>query len=190
MNNSSICSVLDTKVRIFNFFAFLFFGGLAVLFLYYKTLGGIGFAMASGFFGLMQGLISIFLVCLSLLGTYVLCKNRGGRAKLILALVSVLLFAFALNQAIIWKFKYDEGLFFGGDVLTKLSVDDMLYFTLYYFITFFQWLFGIVLSLSFMISSVNGESTANYLNRAHLFSLLKPFVFSVFCVFLFFHLWT
>ncbi|MGQ1785881.1 hypothetical protein [Saccharicrinis sp. GN24d3] len=189
MNSSSVSQVLNSKIKVFNFFAFVFFGGLAALFLYYKILGGVGFAMSTGFFGLTQGIINLILAVLSLGLAYVACKSQRHWIKPVFAMLSILLLGVVFNQLNIWWVKYNEGLFIGGGVLKTLTVDDVLYFTLYYFITAFQLIFALVLALSYTISSILGENHSNYLNRFSLFSILKPFVFSVLCVFAFYHLW-
>ncbi len=187
MDNSLITQVLNQKIKVFIFFAFVLFGGLAALFLYYKTLGGIGFAMSTGFFELWSGGVNLILV-LTAMGLAFLMKQRKIEFnRPLMAIISLLILGFAFNQLIIWLVKYNEGLFIGGNVLKTLTVDDMLYFTFYYFITSFQLIFSTIVGVSYLIISIKGEHTN--LNGSSLYKLMQPILFSVCCVFIFYHLW-
>ena len=189
MENAMIPQAVNDKIKVFNFFGFLLFGGLAVIFLYYKILGGVGFAISTGFFDLVPGGISLVLCLFAFALAYVVKVKKLNGTKVMSAVLGLLLLAFVFNQCIIWLSRIEEGLFVEGAVLKTLSDDDIIYFALYYFITAFQMLFAMVLAMFYIGLTVKGEEIDGFLNKKVLFRIMKPLLFSMLCVFVFYHLW-
>ncbi len=175
--------------RIINFFAFVFFGGLAALFLYYKLLGGIGFNVSANFFDLKSGIINITIAVV--VGVLSVSLKRGniGARKMLNFLMGITILGFTIYQLIIWYFLYEDGLFIGGDILKTLGIDDLIYFTLYYFITGFQLIFALGIAVSYFKIFAKGENDNSYFNTLSLYKLIQPLIFSIVCIFIFYHFW-
>ncbi len=188
MENTSASLLLNQKIKVFNFFAFLFFSGMFSLFLYYKILGGVGFKLSSGFFGLLEGGVGIGILSIAVVATAFLSKQVDLRLSKISVFVGLLLLAYAGSQLFIWMGKFNDGLFIGGEVLKSLSVDDILYFTFYYFLSGFHILFALVLGVLFIISGL-GKDEERGLNIKTLYKIIKPLYFGGIGLFLLYHVW-
>jgi hypothetical protein len=188
METFSTSPALKLKLTIFNFFAFLLFNGLFAVFVYYKLFGGAGFTMASGYFEIMPGAIGLLFLCIAVALAYLNTSHKIAQTRALNISISILLFAFILSQLNIWYSKINDGLFFSGSILNTLSIDDKVYFTIYYFVSSFQILYALVIGLLYLLTGLKNTTNLTIHSQA-LFQVFKPLFFAACGVFVLFYLW-
>jgi hypothetical protein len=188
MNSSTQSSILAIKVKVINFFTFLFFGGLFAIYAYYKLWGGVGFHLAKGYFTIWQGLASLSLLLIAYTLSYLSQFRIESTKRIFSVITGLFLIAFITNQLNIWITKINDGLFINGVTLKTLGIDDTIYLTLFYFITFFHIVYALTLSIAYLIKGIKGINSFSIISYQSLMQLIKPFLFTGILLFLFFHL--
>lgn len=189
METISTSPALKLKLTIFNFFAFLLFSGLFAVFVYYKLLGGAGFTMASGYFDIRPGALGILFLCTAFALAYLNTSHKIPQTRAINIGISVLIFVFIISQLNIWLTKINDGLFLTGDTLKTLSIDDRVYFTIYYFVSLFQVLYALVIGILYVLTGIKNNTTHLAIQSQALFQVFKSLFFAACGVFFLFYLW-
>jgi len=124
---------------IFIFTELLLFGGLFLVYSVFRLAHPREFHQAAlelnvtiGAFNTVVLLISSMTVAMALTA---LQKNDKKLSMLLLLITIILAFVFLVNKYFEWGVKFREGLYPGSDLMLKLEHGQLLYFSLYFFMT-------------------------------------------------------
>ncbi|HOI87981.1 MAG TPA: cytochrome c oxidase subunit 3 family protein [Lentimicrobium sp.] len=188
----------DTASKIgmwlFIFTEILLFGGLFIVYSVYRYMNPVAFHLAHEELSITMGFINtiILLVSSATVAISISAMQKNDRRTTMLMLVATLILAavFLVNKYFEWGGKFEHGLYPGSDLMKSLSNGDMLFFSLYFFMTGLHGvhiIIGMVL-LAITLAKVrsgrvNGGSYALLENSGlywHLVDLIWIFLFPLF----------
>lgn len=146
---------------LFIFTEILFFGGLFVIYSVYRYMNPVAFNLAHKELSVMMGFVNtvVLLVSSATIAMSISAIQMGKKKHSLyfLAITIVLAIVFLINKYFEWGSKFEHGMYPGSDLMSMLSQGDMLFFSLYFFMTGLHALhiiIGIVL-LSVCLAKVN-----------------------------------
>ncbi|HLO92540.1 MAG TPA: cytochrome c oxidase subunit 3 family protein [Lentimicrobium sp.] len=124
---------------LFIFTEILLFGGLFVVYSVYRYKHHVAFGLAHEELSVMMGLINtiILLISSATVAMSITAIQRGNKkhAMYFVAATVVLALVFLINKYFEWGAKFEHGMYPGSDLMQMLSNGDMLFFSLYFFMT-------------------------------------------------------
>jgi len=124
---------------LFIFTEILLFGGLFVVYSVYRTKHHVAFHLAHEELSIAMGLINtiILLVSSATVAMSITAIQRGNKkhAMYFVAATILLALVFLINKYFEWGAKFEHGMYPGSDLMQMLSNGDMLFFSLYFFMT-------------------------------------------------------
>ncbi len=188
----------DTASKIgmwlFIFTEILLFGGLFIVYSVYRYMNPVAFHLAHEELSITMGFINTIILLVSsatvAISISAMQKNDRKMTMLMLAATLILAAVFLVNKYFEWGGKFEHGLYPGSDLMKSLSNGDMLFFSLYFFMTGLHGvhiIIGMVL-LAITLAKVrsgrvNGGSYALLENSGlywHLVDLIWIFLFPLF----------
>ncbi|HLN52968.1 MAG TPA: cytochrome c oxidase subunit 3 family protein [Lentimicrobium sp.] len=124
---------------LFIFTEILLFGGLFIVYTIYRYLNPIAFHLAHEELSVTMGFINtvILLVSSATVAMSITAIQKGDK-KLSMIFVGVtimLALAFLVNKYFEWGSKFEHGMYPGSELMDMLSKGDILFFSLYFFMT-------------------------------------------------------
>lgn len=179
---------------LFIFTEILLFGGLFIVYTIYRYLNPIAFHLAHEELSVTIGFINtvILLVSSATVAMSITAMQKGDKklALIFVAVTLLLALTFLVNKYFEWGSKFEHGMYPGSDLMGMLSKGDMLFFSLYFFMTGLHALHIIVgmilLTVSFFRIKVNKIRSDKYalLENSglywHLVDLIWIFLFPLF----------
>lgn len=124
---------------LFIFTEILLFGGLFVVYSVYRYLNPIAFHLAHEELSVTMGLVNtiILLISSATVAMSITAIQRGDKkmSMIFVAVTILLALTFLVNKYFEWGSKFEHGMYPGSDLMTLLSKGDMLFFSLYFFMT-------------------------------------------------------
>lgn len=133
----------DTASKIgmwlFIFTEILLFGGLFIVYSVYRFRNPVGFHLAHQELSIPIGFINTVILLISSATVAIsISAMQNGNKKLTMRMLGLtLLFAviFLVNKYFEWGAKFEHGMYPGSELMKNLSHGDMLFFSLYFFMT-------------------------------------------------------
>lgn len=133
----------DTAAKIgmwlFIFTEILLFGGLFIVYAVYRFKNPVAFDLAHQELSIPMGLINTIILLVSSATVAVsisaMQKNDKKMTMAMLGITLLLATVFLVNKYFEWGAKFEHGMYPGSDLMTNLSNGDMLFFSLYFFMT-------------------------------------------------------
>jgi cytochrome c oxidase subunit 3 len=133
----------DTAAKIgmwlFIFTEILLFGGLFIVYAVYRFKNPVAFDLAHQELSIPMGLINTIILLVSSATVAVsisaMQKNDKKMTMAMLGITLLLALVFLVNKYFEWGSKFEHGMYPGSDLMTNLSNGDMLFFSLYFFMT-------------------------------------------------------
>lgn len=124
---------------LFIFTEILLFGGLFIVYSVYRYRNPVAFHLAHEELSITMGLINtiILLISSATVAMSITAIQKGDkRLSLYLVGTTILLaLIFLINKYFEWGSKFEHGMYPGSDLMGMLSNGDMLFFSLYFFMT-------------------------------------------------------
>lgn len=124
---------------LFIFTEILLFGGLFIIYSVYRYRNPVAFHLAHEELSITMGLINtiILLISSATVAMSITAIQKGDkRLSLYLVGTTILLaLIFLINKYFEWGSKFEHGMYPGSDLMGMLSNGDMLFFSLYFFMT-------------------------------------------------------
>ena len=124
---------------LFIFTEILLFGGMFIVYSGYRYKNPVAFHIAHEELSIPMGFINtvILLISSATVAISISSIQKGDRKLTIRMLVVTLLLAlaFLINKYFEWGAKFEHGMYPGSDLMANLSHGDMLFFSLYFFMT-------------------------------------------------------
>jgi cytochrome c oxidase subunit III len=124
---------------LFIFTEILLFGGLFVVYSVYRYKYHVAFHLAHEELSIAMGLINtiILLVSSATVAMSITAIQRGNKklSMYFVAATIILALVFLINKYFEWGSKFEHGMYPGSDLMQMLSNGDMLFFSLYFFMT-------------------------------------------------------
>lgn len=124
---------------LFIFTEILLFGGLFVVYSVYRYKNHVAFHLAHEELSITMGLINtiILLISSATVAMSITAMQKGNRKLSMIFVLSTIVLAlvFLVNKYFEWGSKFDHGMYPGSDLMKMLSNGDMLFFSLYFFMT-------------------------------------------------------
>ncbi len=133
----------DTAAKLgmwlFIFTEILLFGGLFIVYSVYRYLNPVAFHLAHEELSIPMGLINtiILLVSSATVAMSITAMQKGDRkiSMYLVAATVILALVFLINKYFEWGSKFEHGMYPGSELMALLSKGDMLFFSLYFFMT-------------------------------------------------------
>lgn len=133
----------DTAAKIgmwlFIFTEILLFGGLFIVYAVYRFKNPVAFDLAHQELSIPMGLINTIILLVSSATVAVsisaIQKNDKKMTMAMLGITLLLALVFLVNKYFEWGSKFEHGMYPGSDLMNNLSNGDMLFFSLYFFMT-------------------------------------------------------
>lgn len=133
----------DTAAKIgmwlFIFTEILLFGGLFIVYAVYRFKNPVAFDLAHHELSILMGLINTIILLVSSATVAVsisaIQKNDKKMTMAMLGITLLLALVFLVNKYFEWGSKFEHGMYPGSDLMSNLSNGDMLFFSLYFFMT-------------------------------------------------------
>lgn len=188
----------DTASKIgmwlFIFTEILIFGGLFIVYSVYRFRNPVAFHLAHEELSITMGFINTVILLISsatvAISISAVQKNDRKIAMITLLITLLLAFAFLVNKYFEWGAKFEHGMYPGSELMSNLGNGDMLFFSLYFFMTGLHGLHIIIGMVLLAISyfkvksgAINGGSFALLENSGlywHLVDLVWIFLFPLF----------
>lgn len=124
---------------LFIFTEILLFGGLFIVYSVYRFRNPVAFHIAHQELSITMGLINtiILLISSATVAISISAMQKGDKKLTMMMLVLTLLLAltFLINKYFEWGAKFEHGMYPGSELMKMLSNGDMLFFSLYFFMT-------------------------------------------------------
>ena len=124
---------------LFIFTEILLFGGMFIVYSVYRYKNPVAFHIAHEELSIPMGFINtvILLISSATVAISISSIQKGDKKLTIQMLVVTLLLAltFLINKYVEWGAKFEHGMYPGSDLMSNLSHGDMLFFSLYFFMT-------------------------------------------------------
>lgn len=133
----------DTAAKIgmwlFIFTEILLFGGLFIVYSVYRHMNPVAFHLAHEELSITMGFINTIILLVSsatvAISISALQKNDRKMTMLMLGITLILALTFLVNKYFEWGGKFEHGMYPGSELMKNLSNGDMLFFSLYFFMT-------------------------------------------------------
>ncbi len=133
----------DTAAKLgmwlFIFTEILLFGGLFIVYSVYRYLNPVAFHLAHEELSIPMGLINtiILLVSSATVAMSITAMQKGDKkmSMYFVAATVILALVFLINKYFEWGSKFEHGMYPGSELMALLSKGDMLFFSLYFFMT-------------------------------------------------------
>ncbi|MBK6965880.1 MAG: cytochrome c oxidase subunit 3 [Bacteroidales bacterium] len=179
---------------LFIFTEILLFGGLFIVYSVYRFRNPVAFHIAHEELSITMGLINTIILLISsatvAISISAIQKNDKKMTLIMLGLTLLLALTFLVNKYFEWGAKFEHGMYPGSELMKMLSNGDMLFFSLYFFMTGLHGIHIIVgmilLAVSFFqVKSGKIHSTRFFLLENsglywHLVDLIWIFLFPLF----------
>lgn len=124
---------------LFIFTEILLFGGMFIIYSVYRYLNPVAFHLAHRELSVTIGFINTVILLMSsatvAMSITAIQKNNKKLSMYLLAITVLLAFAFLVNKYFEWGAKFEHGMYPGSDLMSMLSKGDILFFSLYFFMT-------------------------------------------------------
>lgn len=124
---------------LFIFTEILLFGGMFIVYSVYRFKNPVAFHIAHEELSIPMGFINtvILLISSATVAISISSIQKGDKKLTIQMLVVTLLLAltFLINKYFEWGAKFEHGMYPGSELMSNLSHGDMLFFSLYFFMT-------------------------------------------------------
>ena len=188
----------DTASKIgmwlFIFTEILLFGGMFIVYSVYRFRNPVAFHLAHEELSIPIGFINTVILLVSsatvAISISAMQKKDKKMTLMMLGVTLVLALAFLVNKYFEWGAKFEHGMYPGSDLMKELSHGDMLFFSLYFFMTGLHAVHIIVGMILIAISmykvksgSIDGTNYALLENSGlywHLVDLIWIFLFPLF----------
>lgn len=133
----------DTAAKLgmwlFIFTEILLFGGMFIVYTVYRFKNPVAFHLAHEELSIPMGFINtvILLISSATVAVSISAMQNSDKKKTVVMLIITLLLAltFLVNKYFEWGAKFEHGMYPGSELMTNLSHGDMLFFSLYFFMT-------------------------------------------------------
>jgi cytochrome c oxidase subunit 3 len=188
----------DTASKIgmwlFIFTEILLFGGMFIVYSVYRFRNPVAFHLAHEELSIPIGFINTVILLVSsatvAISISAMQKKDKKMTLMMLGITLVLALAFLVNKYFEWGAKFEHGMFPGSELMKELSHGDMLFFSLYFFMTGLHAVHIIVGMVLLAVSmykvksgSIDGTNYALLENSGlywHLVDLIWIFLFPLF----------
>lgn len=159
---------------LFIFTEILLFGGLFIVYSVYRYRNPVAFHLAHEELSITMGLINtiILLISSATVAMSITAIQKGDK-RLSLYLVGATIFlalVFLINKYFEWGSKFEHGMYPGSDLMGMLSNGDMLFFSLYFFMT---GLHGVHIIVGMILLSVSWFKIKKDAVRSDKYALLE-----------------
>ncbi len=124
---------------LFIFSELLLFGGLFIVYSVYRYMNPVAFDLAHQELSVTMGLINTIILLISsatVAMSITAIQNNDKKASMQFLVATILLaIIFLVNKYFEWGSKFEHGMYPGSDLMDMLSNGDMLFFSLYFFMT-------------------------------------------------------
>ncbi len=124
---------------LFIFTEILLFGGLFIVYSVYRFRNPVAFHIAHEELSITMGLINTIILLISsatvAISISAIQKNDKKMTLIMLGLTLLLALTFLVNKYFEWGAKFEHGMYPGSELMKMLSNGDMLFFSLYFFMT-------------------------------------------------------
>jgi cytochrome c oxidase subunit 3 len=124
---------------LFIFTEILLFGGLFIVYTIYRYLNPIAFHLAHEELSVAMGFINtvILLISSATVAMSITAIQKGNKklSMIFVGVTLILALAFLVNKYFEWGSKFEHGMYPGSDLMDMLSKGDMLFYSLYFFMT-------------------------------------------------------
>ncbi len=124
---------------LFIFTEILLFGGLFIVYTIYRYLNPVAFHLAHQELSVTIGFINtvILLISSATVAMSITAIQKGDKKKsmIFVGITLLLALAFLVNKYFEWGAKFEHGMYPGSEVMDMLSKGDILFFSLYFFMT-------------------------------------------------------
>lgn len=124
---------------LFIFTEILLFGGLFIVYSVYRYMNPVAFHLAHEELSITMGLINtiILLISSATVAMSITAIQKGDKRLSLYMVGATILLAlvFLINKYFEWGSKFEHGMYPGSDLMDMLSNGDMLFFSLYFFMT-------------------------------------------------------
>lgn len=124
---------------LFIFTEILFFGGLFVVYSVYRYMNPVAFDLAHKELSVTMGFVNtvVLLVSSATIAMSISAIQMGKKKQsfYFLAVTIVLAIVFLINKYFEWGSKFEHGMYPGSELMSMLSQGDILFFSLYFFMT-------------------------------------------------------
>ena len=124
---------------LFIFSELLLFGGLFIVYSVYRYMNHVAFDLAHRELSVTVGLINTIILLISsatvAMSITAIQKNDKKASLIFLSATILLAVIFLINKYFEWGSKFEHGMYPGSDLMGMLSNGDMLFFSLYFFMT-------------------------------------------------------
>ncbi|MHC1774707.1 MAG: cytochrome c oxidase subunit 3 family protein [Lentimicrobium sp.] len=124
---------------LFIFTEILLFGGLFIVYSVYRFRNPVAFHIAHEELSVTMGLINTIILLISsatvAISISAIQKNDKKMTLLMLGITLLLALTFLVNKYFEWGAKFEHGMYPGSELMKMLSNGDMLFFSLYFFMT-------------------------------------------------------
>lgn len=124
---------------LFIFSELLLFGGLFIVYSVYRYMNPVAFGLAHQELSVTVGLINTIILLISsatVAMSITAIQNNDSKASIRFLVATILLaIVFLVNKYFEWGSKFEHGMYPGSDLMDMLSNGDMLFFSLYFFMT-------------------------------------------------------
>lgn len=179
---------------LFIFTEILLFTGLFVVYSVYRYLNPVAFDLAHSELSIPMGLINTIILLISsatvAMSITAVQKNDKKIAMYMLGATLFLALVFLINKYFEWGTKFEHGMYPGSDLMSTLSMGDMLFFSLYFFMTGLHAvhiIIGMILLVVSLVKVKNGSIRNDKLSMLensglywHLVDLIWIFLFPLF----------
>lgn len=133
----------DTAAKIgmwlFIFTEILLFGGLFIVYSVYRFRNPVAFHLAHQELSIAMGFINTVILLISsatvAIAISAMQKQNKKLTMIMLGVTLVLALVFLINKYFEWGAKFDHGMYPGSELMAGLGHGDMLFFSLYFFMT-------------------------------------------------------
>lgn len=124
---------------LFIFTEILLFGGLFVVYTVYRYMNPVAFSLAHEELSVTMGLVNTIILLISsatvAMSITAIQKSDKKMSMIMLSITILLALVFLVNKYFEWGSKFEHGMYPGSDLMKMLSNGDMLFFSLYFFMT-------------------------------------------------------
>ena len=124
---------------LFIFTEILLFGGMFIVYSVYRFKNPVAFGLAHQELNVTVGFINTIILLISsatvAIAISAMQKSDRKMTMAMLALTLVLAIVFLVNKYFEWGGKFEHGMYPGSELMRNLSQGDMLFFSLYFFMT-------------------------------------------------------
>ena len=124
---------------LFIFTEILLFGGLFIVYSVYRFRNPVAFHLAHEELSIPIGFMNTVILLISsatvAIAISAMQKNDRKMTMIMLTITLLLALTFLVNKYFEWGAKFEHGMYPGSDLMSNLSHGDMLFFSLYFFMT-------------------------------------------------------